>query len=177
VRQTKTQPEENMDELDAIQTSLASFTQRLDEVASNQFSEMRKCSFFDPIPSDVLQSIAQLTTVKTFKPGEKITSEGDEISAFFVIMFGKASVHVHQQEVAVIHSGECIGEAAFFATEAASRCATVIAEGEVIAAVMRKSDIRALNGEHLTYMDKALMNALFRKLQHANRKIEDLLLR
>jgi len=53
----------------------------------------------------------------------------------------------------------------------------VIAEGEVIAAVMRKSDIRALNGEHLTYMDKALMNALFRKLQHANRKIEDLLLR
>ena len=164
-----------MDELDAIQTSLASFTQRLDEVASNQFNEIRKCSFFDPIPSEALQSIARLTSIKTFKNGEKITSEGDEINAFYVILFGKTSVHVRNNEVAILHSGECIGEAAFFATEATSRSATVIAEGEVIAAEFKKSDIKSLSGENITYMDKALMNALFRKLQHANRKIEELL--
>lgn len=164
-----------MDELDAIQTSLASFTQRLDEVALNQFNEMRKCSFFDPIPSEALQSIARLTSIKTFKNGEQITTEGDEITVFYVILFGKASVHVRNNEVAVLHSGECFGEAAFFATEVTSRSATVISEGEVIAAEMRKSDIKSLSGEELTYLDKALMNALFRKLQHANRKIEELL--
>ncbi|GAB4117700.1 MAG: hypothetical protein Fur0026_06220 [Sideroxydans sp.] len=164
-----------MDELDAIQTSLASFTQRLDEVAQNQFNEIRKCSFFDPIPSAVLQSIARSTSIKTFKNAEKITTEGDEINAFYVILFGKASVQVRNQEVAVLHSGECIGEAAFFAAEATSRSATVIAEGEVIAAVIRKADIKSLSGENMNYMDKALMNALFRKLQQANRKIEELL--
>lgn len=164
-----------MDELDAIQTSLASFTQRLGEVAQNQFSEIRKCSFFDPIPSAVLQSIAGLTSIRTFKPGEKITSEGDEINAFYVILFGRALVQVREKEVAVLHSGECLGEAAFFAAEVTSRSATVIAEGEVIAAELKKSDIKSMSPEDMNYMDKALMNALFRKLQHANRKIEDLL--
>ncbi len=164
-----------MDELDAIQTSLVSFTQRLDEVATNQFNEIRKCSFFDPIPSEILQSFARLTTIKTFSDGEKITSEGDEINAFFVILFGKTSVQVRNQEVAVLRSGECIGEAAFFAAEVTSRSATVIAEGEVIVAVIRKSDIKSFDAESMPYMDKALMNALFRKLQLANRKIEELL--
>lgn len=164
-----------MDELDAIQTSHASFTQRLDEVALNQFREMRKCSFFDPIPSGILQSIARSTSIKTYKPGEKITIEGDLINAFYVVLFGQARVQVHNKEVAVIHSGECIGEAAFFATETTTRSATVIAEGEVIAAEIRKGDIKSLGGENIQYMDKALMNALFRKLQYANRKIEELL--
>lgn len=164
-----------MDEIDAIQASLASFTQRLDDVASDSFNEIRKCSFFDPIPSEQLHPIAELATIHTFVQGDKLTSEGEEISSFFVILFGRASVHVRDNEVAVIHSGECIGESTFFASEAASRSATVIAEGEVIAAEIKKADIGKLTGESRTYMDKALLNALFRKLQQANRKIEELL--
>ncbi len=164
-----------MDEIDAIQASLASFTQRLDDVASDSFHEIRKCSFFDPIPSEQLRPIAELATIHTFVEGDKLTSEGEEISSFFVILFGSASVHVRDNEVAVIHSGECLGESTFFAGEAASRSATVIAEGEVIAAEIKKSDIGKLLGEPRTYMDKALLNALFRKLQQANRKIEELL--
>ena len=164
-----------MDEIDAIQASLASFTQRLDDVASDSFNEIRKCSFFDPIPSEQLRPIAELAAIHTFKGGDKLTSEGDEISSFFVILFGRASVHVRDNEVAVIHSGECIGESTFGAGEADSRSATVIAEGEVIAAEIKKSDIGKLIGESRTYMDKALLNALFRKLQQANRKIEELL--
>lgn len=164
-----------MEEIDAIQTSLSSYTQRLDEVATDSFNEIRKCSFFDPIPSEKLHPIAALATIRTFAEGDSLTSEGDEISAFFVILFGRASVHVRDNEVAVIHSGECIGESAFFAGEAASRSATVIARGEVIVAVIKKNDIEKLQGENRTYMDKALLNALFRKLQQANRKIEELL--
>jgi CRP-like cAMP-binding protein len=164
-----------MDENDAIQTSQVSFTQRLDDVATDSYNEIRKCSFFDPIPSDQLRPIAELATIRTFVDRERLTSEGEEISAFFVMLFGRASVHVRDNEVATIHSGECIGESAFFAGEAASRSATVVAEGEVIAAEIKKSDIGKLNGESRAYMDKALLNALFRKLQQANRKIEDLL--
>jgi len=164
-----------VDELDAIQASLVSFTQRLDDLANDRFNELRKCSFFDPVPSEMLRPVAELVTIRTFKEGDALTSEGDEITSFYVILFGRASVHVHGKEVAVIHSGECIGESTFFATEATSRSATVIAEGEVIAAEIRKTDIGLLPSDSRTYMDKALLNALFRKLQQANRKIEELL--
>lgn len=164
-----------MDEIDAIQVSLTNFTQRLDDIASNGFNELRKCSFFDPIPSEQLRLIAELASIHTFRQGDKLTLEGEQIRSFFVILFGRASVHVRDHEVAVIHSGECIGESTFFADEAASRSATVIAEGEVIAAEIKKTDIERLTTESRSYMDKALLNALFRKLQQANRKIEDLL--
>jgi len=164
-----------MNELDAIQASLASFTQRLDDVAADRFNEMRKCSFFDSIPSEWLKPIAQLSDIKTFAPGTLLTHEGDSISSFYVILFGKASVRVHDKQVGTILSGECIGEGTFFANENISRSATVIAETEVIAAEIRKTDISALDGDTKTYMDKALLTALFKKLQGANRKIEELL--
>ncbi len=164
-----------MNELDAIQASLASFTQRLDEVASDRFNELRKCSFFDPIPSEWLQPISQLAEIKTFAHGYSITSEGDEMAAFYVILFGKAVVHVRGEPVGHILSGECIGEGTFFANENISRSATVLAEGEVIAAEIRKGEIGQLSGDTKAYMDKALLIALFKKLQGANRKLEELM--
>jgi len=164
-----------MNELDAIQASLASFTQRLDDVASDRFNEMRKCSFFDPIPSEWLQPISQLAEIKTFASGDRITREGDEMTAFYVILFGKASVYVRDKLVGLISSGECIGEGTFFANENISRSATVTAEGEVIAAEIKKADISSFSGDTRTYIDKALLIALFKKMQGANRKIEELL--
>lgn len=164
-----------MNELEAIQASLASFTQRLDDVAADRFNEMRKCSFFDPVPSEWLKPVAQLADIKTFASGASITREGEVISAFYVILFGKAGVYVHGKLVGNIISGECIGEGTFFANENISRSATVIAEGEVIVAEIKKSDIHNFDGDTKTYMDKALLTALFKKLQGANRKIEELL--
>lgn len=164
-----------MESSEEIMAGQVSFSQRLDDVASDSFNEMRKCSFFDPIPSDKLRPVAALATIRTFKEGDQLTAEGDEITSFFVMLFGRASVHVHGNQVALIHSGECIGESTFFAAEVASRSATVIADGELIAAEIKKTDIDKLQGESRAYMDKALLNALFRKLQQANRKIEELL--
>jgi hypothetical protein len=55
-----------MNELDAIQASLASFTKRLDEVSNDRFNELRKCSFFDPIPSECLKPISEHAEIRTF---------------------------------------------------------------------------------------------------------------
>jgi len=48
-------------------------------------------------------------------------------------------------------------------------------DGQVIAAEIKKTGIDLLQGESKAYMDKALLLALFKKLQGANRKIEELL--
>jgi CRP-like cAMP-binding protein len=164
-----------MNELDAIQASLASFTKRLDEVTTDRFNELRKCSFFDPIPSEWLRPVAEHSDIRTFAAGDCLTSEGDDMDTFYVILFGTATVYYNRKVVGTIRSGECIGEGVFFANENTSRSATVIADGQLIAAEVRKTNVALLTGEVKAYMDKALLVALFKKLQGANRKIEELL--
>jgi CRP-like cAMP-binding protein len=164
-----------MNELDAIQASLASFTKRLDEVSTDRFNELRKCSFFDPIPSEWLTPISEQAEIRTFEEGDCITAEGDDMNAFYVVLFGTATVYYNRKVVGTIRSGECIGEGMFFANENISRSATVIADGQVIAAEMNKIGIDHLRGDAKAYIDKALLLALFKKLQGANRKIEELL--
>lgn len=164
-----------MNELDAIQASLASFTKRLDEVSTDRFNELRKCSFFDPIPSECLTPISEQAEIKTFSAGDCLTSEGDDMNAFYVILFGTATVYYSKRIVGTIRSGECIGEGMFFANENISRSATVVADNQVIAAELKKAGIDSLHGDAKAYMDKALLLALFKKLQGTNRKIEELL--
>ncbi|MBU0620811.1 MAG: cyclic nucleotide-binding domain-containing protein [Gammaproteobacteria bacterium] len=164
-----------MNELDAIQASLDNFTKRLDEVSNHRFNELRKCSFFDPVPSEWLTPISEQTVIKTFSAGNRLTSEGDDMDVFYVILFGTATAYFNKKIVGTIRSGECIGEGMFFANENISRSATVIADGQVIVAEIRRSGVDQLRGESKAYMDKALLLALFKKLQGANRKIEELL--
>ncbi len=164
-----------MDELDAIQASLASFTKHLDEASSDRFNELRKCSFFDPIPSEWLTPIAAQATIKTFAKGTALTVEGEDMNSLFVILFGNATAFVKHQEVGTIHGGECIGEGVCFSTETLERSATVIADEDVIVAEIKKSGLDNIRGDARAYMDKALLLALFKKLQGANRKIGELL--
>lgn len=164
-----------MNELDAIQASLASFTKRLDEVSADRFNELRKCSFFDPIPSEWLTPISELAEIRTFPSEYHLTSEGDDMDTFYVILFGTATVYYNDKVVGTIRSGECIGEGVFFANENLLRSATVIADRQVIAAELKRTAIDRLHGDAKAYMDKALLLALFKKLQGANRKIEELL--
>jgi len=159
----------------AIETSLNNFTHLFEEVASDQFNEMRKCSFFDPIPSDCLARIAKQAEIRTFAAGEHITTEGDAMDVFHVLMYGSATAYFQNKVVGTIHSGDCIGEGSFFGNEKLTQSATVIPDGEVIVAEIKKHVVGSLEGEDKTYMDKALLLALFKKLQAANRKIEELL--
>jgi CRP-like cAMP-binding protein len=164
-----------MNDLDAIQASLASFTKRLDEVSTDRFNELRKCSFFDPIPSEWLKPISEHAQIRTFAAGDRITSEGEDMNAFYVVLFGTSTVYFNNKVVGTIRSGECIGEGMFFANENISRSATVVADVQVIAAEIKKVGIDLLRGDPKSYLDKALLLALFKKLQGANRKIEELL--
>jgi len=159
----------------AIQASLANFTQRLEDVSSDRFNEMRKCSFFDPFPSKCLAEIAKVSEVKTLVAGQKITSEGDTMDSFHVLMYGTATVYVNNKIVGAIKSGECIGEGTFFGNQLFRRSATVITDGEAIVVEIRKAVVDKLEGEIKSYMDKALLLALFGKLQAANKKIGELL--
>ena len=166
-----------MDEFDAIEDSFASFAKHLAEDAALRFNEMRKCSFFDPVPNEWLTRISELAKIRTFSSDECLTSEGGDLKAFYVILRGTANAYCNSKIVGTIGTGECIGEGIFFADENVSRSATVFADYQIIAAEFDMAGIDSLriDANAKAYMDKALLRALFKKLQGANRKIEELL--
>ena len=166
-----------MNELDDIQASLASFTRNFSENADHSFSELRRSSFFDPIPNEWLRLIAEQVKIRSFRAGDCLTHDGEPLSSFFVILFGTTTVYVHEEIVGTIVGGECIGEGAFFANTNILRTATVVADEDVIVAEIDRDGISQLqrNEELMNYMNKALLLALFKKLQGANRRIQDLI--
>lgn len=166
-----------MSDLDDIQASLASFTQRFDESTDACFAELRKSSFFDPIPSEWLLPISKYARIRSIAAGEYLTDEGDNLSSFYVILFGLTTVYVNEKIVGTIVGGECIGEGTFFASSHFLRTASVVADGDLLVAEINKEGINALLADEklMTYMNKALLLALFKKLQGANRRIQDLM--
>lgn len=158
----------------AIHASLANFTKSLVEESSERYSEMRKCSFFDSIPDNQLSSLAEHSEIKKFASDVCITTENTPGTSFFVILFGTATAFVNKMNIGIIHSGECIGESTFF-VHGHSSSATVVANGEVVALELRKNVVDNMSGEVKTCMDKALLYALFKKLQRANKLIEILI--
>jgi CRP-like cAMP-binding protein len=168
---------DNIQPIPSIEESLASFTKRLDDSTSERFNELRKCSFFDPIPSDWLKTIATECEIRKFHAGEKLIAEGNASHSFFVILFGSTTVSSDNEVVGNIVSGECVGEGTFFVGGSGTRSATVVADDHVIVAEFNRLGIGRLQRDPTinAYLDKALLLALFKKLRDANRKIHDLL--
>lgn len=164
-----------MDEIDKINedilSSLDSFTKQIDADSSDRFSKIRDCSFFDPVPSEYLAEIANHSRIVHFAAKDKIITEQDVIRPFYVLIYGSATAYFDHKMVGHILSGECLGESAFFTKEAPARSAAVLADGEVIALEMNPLDIEAISVSTRMFLDKALLLALFKKLQTANKRL------
>lgn len=156
---------------DDILNSLSSFTKQVDADSADRFNKMRECSFFDPVPSEYLLEIASRSRIVRFAAKEKIITEQDVIRPFYVLIYGSATAYFDRRMVGHILSGECLGESAFFTKEAPTRSAAVLADGEVIALEMGQLDIEGISDATRMFMDKALLLALFKKLQAANKHI------
>ena len=167
-----------MDEFAAIDDNFSSFAKLLVEDSAVRFKALRSCSFFDPVPDEWLMHISDMAQIQTFHSDVRLTSQDDETKAFYVILRGTAEAYRNGKLVGTIDTGECIGEGVFFADGNFSSSATVVADYKIIAAEFNKAAIDSLqaDAEAMTCMDKALLLALFKKLQGANRKIEQLLL-
>jgi CRP-like cAMP-binding protein len=167
-----------MDEFAAIEDNFASFAKLLVEDATVRFVTLRACSFFDPVPDEWLKRISAMAQIRTFYSDVCLTSQDDETKAFYIILRGTAEAYSNGKLIGMIDTGECIGEGVFFADGKVSSSATVIADYKIIAAEFNKAAVDSLqaDAEAMKCMDKALLLALFKKLQGANRKIEKLLL-
>ena len=166
-----------MDEFTAIQDDFAKLAKQLAEDAEARTRALRACSFFDPVPDEWLPRFSAPARIRTFHSDVCLTTQDEETCAFYVILRGTAEAFHNGKRVGSIEAGECIGEAIFFSDGDTPSSATVIADYEIIAAEFARDTIAAFRADPqlMACLDKALLRALFRKLQGANRKIERLL--
>ena len=167
-----------MDEFDAIDDRFARYAKLLIEDPSARYDALRKCTFFQPVPDEWLQRISEMARIRTFHSDVSIASQDDDMKAFYVILYGTAEAYRNGKVVGTIDTGDCFGEGIFFSDGNLSTSATVIAEDKIVAAEFSKTVIEALRADPhaMVSMDKALLLALFKKLNGANRKIEKAML-
>jgi len=167
-----------MDDFDTIDDHFASHARLLIEDPSARFGALRNCSFFQPVPDEWLRRISEMAQIKTFHPDTCITSQDEDMKAFYVILYGAAEAFRNGKLVGTIETGDCFGEGVFFTDGNIATSATVIADDKIIAAEFSKTVIEALHSDPhaMVSMDKALLLALFKKLKGANQRIERLML-
>jgi CRP-like cAMP-binding protein len=167
-----------MDEFDSIEDHFARYAKQLQQDPAARLQALRNCSFFEPVSDEWLQRIAQMAQIRTIHSDVSITSQDEEMQAFYVILYGSADAYRNGKVVGTIETGDCFGEGIFFADGSITTSATVIADDKIIAAEFSKAAVEELHGDPLAMvsMNKALLLALFKKLKGANQKIERLLL-
>ena len=167
-----------MDEFDTIDDHFTRYAGLLVKDPSARLDAMRKCSFFEPVPDEWLQRMAEMAQVRTFHSDVSITTQDEDIQAFHVILYGEAEAYRNGKVVGTIETGDCFGEGIFFTHGAVTASATVIADDKIIVAEFSKAVIGELQSDPhaMVSIDKALLLALFKKLNGANQKIERLML-
>jgi CRP-like cAMP-binding protein len=81
------------------------------------------------LDDDVLDQVAERTTVTDHRPGDVVVAEGDDAAGLFVVFRGTARVERRDRTVAVVGAGEHIGEIALL--DGQPRMATVRAEQDL----------------------------------------------
>ncbi len=167
-----------MDEFANIDDHFASYARQLTQDPSARLDALRRCSFFEPVPDDWLQRMSEMARIKTFRSDVCVTSQDDEMKAFYVILYGSAEAFRNGKLVGTIETGDCFGEGIFFADGTITTSATVIADDKFIAAEFSKTVVEEMHSDPhaMVSMNKALLLALFKKLRAANQKIERLML-
>ena len=119
---------------------------------------LRICEFLRPIDLFKALTPQQLTDVaehvkkRHFAAGETIVREGEPGEEFFVISDGEVEVIRADHEVARLGPGDFFGEVALISGE--PRNATVVAEGEVDAYVLGKTDFETALASSRSFRDQ-----------------------
>ena len=123
-----------------------------------QFKEIPFLSSFD---ESYLKVMLELSKLRTYRPDEVITSEGEYDSRMYIIITGRARVMKQDEHITTLRTqGDTFGELAIIDGE--SRSATVTAEEETTCLAIDASFIDRLSPEN-----RDTFNAVFYKMLSA----------
>ncbi|MBX7223056.1 MAG: mechanosensitive ion channel [Blastocatellia bacterium] len=90
--------------------------------------------YFDKLPTQALEKLAERIDRKLYAPGELIIRQGDEGRDFFILQTGEVSILINQVEVNQLQAGAYFGEMSLLTGE--PRSASIRAKTEVVLYVL-----------------------------------------
>lgn len=87
---------------------------------------IRSVPIFKELRDDFLVKLASVMDEVLFDPGYTIITEGQEGRAMYIVVSGRVSVHLRQQELAQLTDGTCFGEMSVFDAEPRSASVTTL---------------------------------------------------
>lgn len=135
-----------------------------------------KVSLFEGLTTADRVALARAATVRTYRRGERIVTQGQPGDSFFVLVKGRVAVSILSPEgrevvLSALSAGDCFGEMALL--DEAPRSATVTAaERSELAVLTREAFFELLKGNFVLF--RGLLSTFSRRLRHANATIEGL---
>jgi len=115
-------------------------------VAENAVNLLQRVPIFEGLDKRELERIAASMKPRTFKPGEKVTVEGQGGVGFFVIESGEAKVTIGGDDRRTLGPGDYFGEVALLTDK--PRTATITADSELRCYGMTSWEFRPLVETH-----------------------------
>ena len=135
-----------------------------------------KVALFEGLPPADRVAISRASTLRSYRRGERIVTQGQPGDSFFLLIKGRVSVSILSPEgrevvLSTLSAGDHFGEMALL--DDAPRSATVTAaERSDLAVVTREAFFDLLKGNFV--LIRALLSTFSRRLRHANATIEGL---
>ncbi len=139
---------------------------------------IRRVPLFSLLTNDQAQGIADSVVKRRFRRGEVIVEHGRKSNALFILLTGRArvltaDVRVREVILAVLHSGDYVGEMSLIDNEPHS--ATVRAEIQTDMLILGRPEFARCIPENSS-LSYAIMRGLVQRLRSADRQIESLAL-
>ena len=120
---------------------------------NNEFKRLRGLEFFSDLTSKRLESAALLWDIRILDEGETLWWQGEPSVEFAFVTRGSLSVHIAEEEIAILSVGDLLGEASVFTKEDRTASITALETTELLLLstshldTLRSSDAPLLAGQ------------------------------
>ena len=143
---------------------------------TEKFKILRELEFFREFPDVDLWQVLRISNWVRYSAADKVVSEGEVGTAFYVIAAGEAKVTKHEKLLNVLRVGECFGEMACLGKRAFQRTASVVAAGELTLIEIRSESLAQATEGCRHSFNAAFLDLLVSRLESANTRLSQLLL-
>lgn len=131
---------------------------------------MNRLAFFKEFTNDERRLLLEdKLQVYSCRKGRAITHEGDNDSAFYLLLSGTAKIERGEEELGRVHAGEFIGEGAFVTRR--PRSASAISAEDCILLRLDHKALRSLGASLREKVKDAIITGMAQRIVHLNERL------